>query len=196
MKNEKLLRAIGAISDDLLEEAAPKEFTEDILSHSKFKIGRHLAWFWRVHRVAALVGVVLLSISMTFATAFAASSTFRQAVISIFFPIYSDNEIKEIDNGHRTGSFDKMDVLFTFLEKFNSENMEDDLKAKKDRGFVYTLLPENENLIQAIVESEHPDSKILVRMERIAYEETTGLWQVVSYQIIDASTANKMKKDH
>ena len=129
---------------------------------------------------------------LDFATAFAASSTFRQSVISIFLPVYSDNEIKEIDNGHMTGSFDEIDVLNTFLERFNLENMEEGLKAKKHRGFEKTLLYEGEDSIKAIVTSDNPDYKLLVMMERIGYEETAGLWQVVAYQVIDAKTAKEM----
>lgn len=45
------------------------------------------------------------------------------------------------------------DTLFTFLEKFNSEN---------------------------------------VVMERNDYKETTGLWQVIAYQILDSEIANEM----
>lgn len=89
----------------------------------------------------------------SFGTAFAVSADFRQAVISFLFPTYTENQLHEIDEGHRTGSFSMEDTLFTFLEKFNSEN---------------------------------------VVMERNDYKETTGLWQVIAYQILDSEIANEM----
>lgn len=148
--------------------------------------------FWRSHKVAASVIVVLLAVCITFTTAFAASSTFRKAVISIFFPLYLENEIIEVDNGHMTSSFDEIEVLNTFLEKFNGENMEEGLKAKKEYGFESTLVYEGEDSIKAIVTTDNPDYMLLVMMERVPYKETTNLSQVVAYQIVDAKTANAM----
>lgn len=89
----------------------------------------------------------------SFGTACAVSADFRQAVISFLFPTYTENQLHEIDEGHRTGSFSMEDTLFTFLEKFNSEN---------------------------------------VVMERNDYKETTGLCQVIAYQILDSEIANEM----
>jgi len=94
-----------------------------------------------------------------------------------------------------TGSFDEIDVLNTFLEKFNSENMEEGLKAKKDHGFESNLLYEGEDSIKAIVTTDNPNYALLVMLKRVPYKDTTGLWQVVAYQIIDAKTANEMRID-
>lgn len=98
---------------------------------------------------------MLISI-FSFGTACAVSADFRQAVISFLFPTYTENQLCEIDDGHRTGSFSMEDTLFIFLEKFNSEHV------------------------------EH------VVMERNDYKETTGLWQVIAYQILDSEIANEM----
>lgn len=95
---------------------------------------------------------MLISI-FSFGTACAVSADFRQAVISFLFPTYTENQLCEIDDGHRTGSFSMEDTLFIFLEKFNSEH---------------------------------------VVMERNDYKETTGLWQVIAYQILDSEIANEM----
>lgn len=109
-----------------------------------------------------------------------------------YFPAYTENQLYQIDEGHRTGSLSLEDTLFTFLEKFNSENMVDSITAKKENGFEYVVLFDDENSIHAIVTCTTPDSKLLVVMERRDYEETTGLWQVTAYQIIDGTVADEM----
>ncbi len=47
--------------------------------------------------------------------------------------------------------------------------------------------------IFAIVESSLPNYKILIRMERKPYEETSGIWQIISYQIITKGEAVKLQ---
>ena len=44
------------------------------------------------------------------------------------------------------------DTLFSFLEKFNNENMVEDVTVKKEHGFEYIVLPNDENSIDVIVE--------------------------------------------
>lgn len=39
--------------------------------------------------------------------------------IHITFPEYTEQELEDLQNGHHTGYFDKEDVLFTFLGKYN-----------------------------------------------------------------------------
>lgn len=151
----------------------------------------HLGW-WKFHKVAACFSAIILIAVFSFGTAFAASADFRQAVISLLFPTYTENQLHEIDEGHRTGSFSMEDTLFTFLEKFNNENMVDNITVKEENGFEYIILSNDENCIHVIVECSAPNDKLLVVMERNAYEKTTGLWQVIAYQVLDGETANEM----
>lgn len=186
MNREKLSQAIGAIDSRYISEAMkPKT-----VAVHKFR--NRLICFWEERRVAACVCIALLVLSTTFSTAFAASTSFRQTIISVFFPTYSNSEIKQIDEGHRTGSFDKEDTLFTFLNKFNNEKMENGLTVKKDKGYHYTLLPGQKNTVKAIVDCNRSDYKLLITMELKPYGDTTGLWQVMSYQVIDSKTAESM----
>ena len=102
------------------------------------------------------------------------------------------NKLYEIDEGHRTGSFSMEDTLFSFFEKFNNENMVDNITIKNDNGFEYVVLANGENSVDVIAECTTPNDKLLVVMERNDYKETTGLWQVIAYQILDSKTANEM----
>lgn len=150
-----------------------------------------LGW-WKFHKVAACFSAIILIVVFSFGAAFAVNADFRQAVISFLFPAYTENQLHEIDEGHRSGSFSMEDTLFTFLEKFNSENMADNVTVKKDNGFEYVILPNAENSVDVIVECTNPDDKLLVVMERIDYKETTGLWQVIAYQVLDNETEKEM----
>lgn len=151
----------------------------------------HLRW-WKFHKVAACFSVAILVAVFSFGTAFAVSADFRQVVTSYLFPIYTENQLYEIEEGHRTGSFSMEDTLFSFFEKFNNENMVDNITIKHDNGFEYVILANGENSVDVIVECTTPNDKLLVVMERNDYKETTGLWQVIAYQILDSKTANEM----
>ena len=70
--------------------------------------------------------------------------------------------------------------------------MVDNIAIKKDNGFEYVILPNAENSVDVIVECITPNDKLLVIMERKDYEKTTGLWQVIAYQILDSETAKEM----
>lgn len=122
----------------------------------------------------------------------AVSDDFRQAVVSFLFPAYTDDRLHEIDEGHRTGSFSMEDTLFTFLERFNGEGMADVEAVKNDDGFEYVVLDGGDGAVNAVVDCTEPDYKLLVVMERVEYKDTTGLWQVTGYQIIDAEEADEM----
>lgn len=186
MNREKLSQAIGAIDTRYIIEAAEAKTT------AVRQPQNGLARFWKERRVAACICIAVLALSATFCTAFAASASFRKTVISVFFPAYSNSELKEIDEGHRTGSFDREDTLFTFLDQFNDKKMEGGLTAKKSTGYHYTFLPEQNGTVKAIVDCSHPDCKLLVLMKRKPYKGTTGLWQVTAYQIIDSETAESL----
>ena len=86
------------------------------------------------------------------------------------------------------------DTLFTFLEKFNNENMEYNVTVKKDNGFEYVIVASDENSVDVIVACTNPNDTLLVMMERNDYKETTGLWQVVAYQVLDSESAYEMIK--
>ena len=175
----KLYNSITNVNSQFIEEA-----------QAKAKL-LHLDW-WKSHKIAACFVVAILATALTFGSAFAVNADFRQAVISFLFPVYTENELYEIDEGHRTGSFSMEDTLFTFLEKFNNENLVDGITVKKEDGFEYAILPNNENSANMVVECNTPNDKLLVIMEKGDYEETTGLWQVIAYQLIDSETANDM----
>ena len=181
MNAKKFSDAMSEIDDKYIMEA---------LVERKPKL-LHLRW-WKFHKVAACFSVAILVAVFSFGTAFAVSADFRQAIISYLFPIYTENQLYEIDKGHRTRSFSMEDTLFTFLEKFNIENMADNITVKNDNGFEYVILANGENSVNVIVECTTPNDKLLVVMERNDYKETTGLWQVIAYQILDSITANEM----
>lgn len=205
MKREKISEIIGEIDVNFIQEALMHESTETIEAFpvqenqkQKNQKGQGLKYFWQFHRTAACACLVILATAFSFTTAFAASESFRQAVISIFYPLYSDGEIKELDDGHRTSSFDERDMLLTFLDRFNAEKMENGILAKYESGYAYTLVSSNEipkgciNCILAVVESSREDYRLLVTMEKIPYEKTTGIWQIVSYQVITEERADEI----
>lgn len=150
--------------------------------------------FRGVNRLAACIGMAFVLVSLTAVTAFAASESFREAVISLLYPIYSSDEIKELDNGHMAGSFDETDTLLSFLDRFNAEKMEFGVLAENNAGYTYSMLSNSQNTILAVVECNISNYKILVTMEKLDYEETTGIWQVVSYQMITSEAAEEVLK--
>lgn len=178
-ETSKLYHSISNINSQFIEEA-----------QSKMKPLR-LNW-WNVHKIAACLTAAVLAAALSFGTAFAASAEFRHTVISFLFPVYAENELHEIAEGHRTGSFSMEDTLFTFLEKFNNENLADGVTVKKENGFEYAVLPIDDGFADVIVACNAPNDKLLVIMEKSVYGETTGLWQVTAYQIIDSGTADDM----
>lgn len=133
-----------------------------------------------------------MTASVTFTTAFAADAAFRQTINSVLFPLYTSREVKEIDEGHRTGAFDVQDTLFTFLDRFNREEMITGLTAKKNQGYHYAMLSDGSGVVQAVVECNRSDYRLLVTMKLKPYRHTTGLWQVVSYQAVELQTAKTM----
>ena len=118
-------------------------------------------------------------------TALAVSPALRQAVREVLFPRYTAETFQEVDAGHRTGSFDRMDTLFTFLETWNRENMGDGVYIQKENGFSYTVVEEEETTAEVLVLCQPEEKILLVRMERIPYDGTAGLWQVTGYQLLD-----------
>ncbi len=184
MNKEKLSQAVGAIDTRYIAEAAEPVPAAVLHVRPKRFLGKH--------RAAACLCIALLTVFAAFSTALAASEPLRSAVIAVFMPSYSGSEIKQIDEGHKTGSFDKEDVLFTFLDKFNNEKMEPGLEARKDGGYHYKFLPDEGSPEKAVVDCSQPDKKLLVTMELKPYSGTAGLWQVTSYQVISSKAAQAM----
>lgn len=180
MKKQKFSEAMTEIDDRYILEASAVQSSPKISA------------FRRLPRAAARICAGILIATLSFGTALAISPDFRQAVISFFFPLYMQNELHEIDEGHRTGSFDRDDTLLTFLENFNKERPEENITVKKENGFEYTTLIQNDHSVMIIVECSTPNDKLLVVMERKPYKETSGLWQVIAYQVIDRQTANDL----
>lgn len=86
----------------------------------------------------------------------------------------------------------QIDTLLSFLDKFNHEKMERGLLAKLDNGYKYSLLADSKDKILSVVDCNLAEYKLVVTMKKKAYEDTTGIWQVVSYQVIDMKAANEM----
>ena len=173
MNTEIFSEAVSHLGDPYVMEALAREGAV-----------RRPHW-WRLHRIAACFLLIALLSACSIGTALAVSPALRQAVVSLLFPVYSEGVLVEIDEGHRTGSFDMEDTLFTFLEVFNREGLGNGITVKKEGGFAYTLLPSEDGLVQVIADCEPSRWGLLVLMERQIYGETSGLWQVCAYQIID-----------
>jgi hypothetical protein len=107
----------------------------------------------------------------------------------LLYPIYSSGEIVELDNGHMAGAFDEEDTLLSFLDRFNAEKMELGVQAENHAGYTYSLLSNSPDSILAIVQCNISNYKLFVTMERLDYEDTTGIWQVISYQMITNEAA-------
>ena len=181
MNAQKFSDAMSLIDDRYITEALKDRRDRPL----------HLRW-WKFHKAAACFSAAVFAAMLLFGTAFAGNPDFRQAVISVLFPTYTDDQLHEIEDGHRTGSFSMEDTLFTFLTQFNEEHLAGSITAKKDHGFEYTVVSSGENFADVVVECTTPDHKLLVIMERTDYEETTGLWQITAYQTLNDSAAEEL----
>jgi hypothetical protein len=175
MNRADISQAIGQIDLIYIQEA--------------MEVKRSTQRLHKVCKLAACICVGFLAASLITVTAFAKSESFRDTVISLLYPIYSSDEIVELDNGHRTGSFDEQDTLLSFLDRFNAEKMEFGVQAENNAGYTYSLLSGSSDSILAIVQCNISNYKLLVTMERLDYEDTTGIWQVISYQMITNEAA-------
>lgn len=194
MSREKISQIINQIHTEYISEALEMEAAISIKKKNKGIV------FCKKYRFAVCIFGVILAAMLSFTTAFATNKLFRETIIRIFYPLYTSDEIKELDNGHMTGSFDITDTLLTFLDKFNKEKMEFGISAKYENGYTHTFIHNTSNVkdaenimdsVYAIVESDIPNYKLLVTMQQISHEETTGIWQVTAYQIITAEKADE-----
>ena len=189
MSNDKIIAAWNRMNpDSSTKEKILQQLQETIETSGKNSFIR----MFRRFAVGFAATIVLLLGS--FGTAYAASPVFRDYIYSLLFPLYTSDEIISIDNGHMTGSFDIIDALLSFLDKFNKEKFGNSITAAKENGYYYSLFAQNENQLLAFVDSSIEGYCIVVYMERIAYESTEGIWQVTGYQILEKSTAENMEK--
>lgn len=188
MSNDKIIAAWNRMNPDSNTKIKILQQIQDTMETGKTN---NFTGNFRRLAVIAVAAIVLLS--GTLGTVYAASPAFREYVHTLLFPLYTSDKIVSIKNGHMTSSFDKTDVLLSFLDKFNKENLGDPITAKKENGYHYSLSAQNENRLLAFVDSNIKEYCIVVYMERIPYENTTGIWQVTGYQILEKSTAENMK---
>ncbi len=188
MSDDKIIAAWNKMNPD---SSTKRKIMQEIMKTMEIRRKNNFINKYRRFSVGFVAAVVLLLGS--FVTAYAASPTFREYVHSLLFPIYTSDEIISIENGHMTGSFDEVDVLLSFLDKFNKAEFGNKITAAWENGYHYSLFGQNENQIQAFVNSSIEEYSIVVYMERIEYESTEGIWQVTGYQILEKSTAENMK---
>ena len=186
MNRADISQAINQIDFNYVAEAMEAE--NNLSCERKKRESR----FYGTYRVAVCIGMAFVAVSLAAVTAFAASESFREAVISLLYPIYSSDEIKELDNGHMTSSFDETDTLLSFLDRFNAEKMEFGVLAENNAGYTYSMLSDSPDIIIAVVECNISNYKILVTIEKLDYKETTGIWQVVSYQMVTSKAAAEL----
>ena len=147
---------------------------------------------FRAVRLAAAVAAAMCLLTVT---AFAASGSFRGAVVRLLFPRYGQSELAEISEGHRTGAFDCTDVLNTFLETFDREDLGDGVTVKMPDGFHKVVVEGSDGGLTALVETSDPELRLAVYMAQADDRETAGLWQVTGCQLVDAGTAAAMAGD-
>lgn len=181
MNARLFLAAMNEIDDKYIMEAMAAEKLPTAFRH------------WRyLHKIAVCMAVAVMFAAFSLGVALAVNADFKQAVITLLFPAYTESQLREIDEGHRTGSFDFDDTLLTFLDKFNREKMLEGVTVKNENGFAYLVIYDDEDSAKVIAECGNPDERLLVIMKRQPYKETVGLWQVVAYQRLDSATANEM----
>lgn len=188
MGDDKLIAAWNRMNPDSdTKKRILQQIQGDLAVDSKRRFGR---MFRRFAIGFATVFIILLG---SFGTAYAASDTFRNYIHSLFFPLYTSDEIVGIDSGHMTGSFDKTDVLLSFLDKLNQFEFGNSITPFKTDGYRYSLFTQGDDSLQAFVDSSVEGYCIVVFMERLEYESAKGIWQVTGYQILENSAAETAK---
>ena len=188
MSDDKIIAAWNKMNPD---SSTKRKIMQEIMENMESSRKNNFINKCRRFAVGFAASVVLLLGS--FGTAYAASPAFREYIHSLMFPMYISDEIVSIENGHMTSSFDKADVLLSFLDKFNKAEFGNTITAAWENGYHYSLFGQNKNQIRAFVDSSIDNYDIVVYMERIEYESTEGIWQVTGYQILEKVTAENMK---
>lgn len=188
MKDEKIMTAWNSMNPD---SAARERMLQQI--QSSLKVSSRLNFRSNLKRFALGFATVFILLMGSFGTAYAASPAFRDYVHSLLFPLYTSDEFVSIDNGHLTGAFDKTDVLLSFLDRFNRSEFDNFVTAAKADDYRYSLFAQDENRLQAFVDSSVAGYCIVVYMERLEYENTDGIWQVTGYRLLENAAAETAK---
>lgn len=97
----------------------------------------------------------------------------------VTFPLkntWTESKLIEVDAGHYAGSFDMQDTLLTFVSRLERE---ENYQIQNANGYDYQLTPMGN---RARARFTCPDGKILnIWLERIDYQETSGLWRASAY---------------
>lgn len=189
MSNEKIIAAWNRMNPDSCTKGKILQQIQETMETS----GKN-SFIRTFRRFAVGFAAAVVLLLGSFGTAYAASPVFRDYIHSLLFPLYTSDEIISIDNGHMTGSFDISDVLLSFLDKFNKEEFGNSITAVRKDGYYYNLFAQSEDRILAFIDSSIEGYCIVIYMERVAYENTEGIWQITGYQILEASAAEDMKK--
>ncbi|MDE7351530.1 MAG: hypothetical protein K2O06_00540 [Acetatifactor sp.] len=189
MSDDKIISAWNKMNPD---SSTKEKILLQIQDTVKAGKKNNLTLIFRRFAVGFAAAAVLLLGSL--GTAYAASPAFREYVHLLLFPLYTSEEIISIDNGHMTGSFDKTDVLLSFLDKFNRKEFGNAITVTKENGYHYSLFIQNMNQLLAFVDCSIEGYCIVIHMEHEAYESTDGIWQVTGYQILEKPIAENMKK--
>lgn len=160
MTGKQLCSVLGDIEEDLLEEC---------LEYRPAKS--------RIRPLMLAAAIALLALS----TACAVIPDLREALISVFFPGYGQEEFTAIDEGHLTGSFDEDDVIMSFLDKLERE---EEINIKTSSGYDYSISKISETEHEATVYCADQRTRIILRVTNIPYKQTTGLWQVSAYAVL------------
>lgn len=188
MSNDKLIATWNSMNPDNNTKERILQQLQDTL---KSKCVHHSKRVFR--RFAIGFATLFIVILGSFGTAYAASDTFRNYIHSLFFPLYTSDEIISIESGHMTGSFDKTDVLLSFLDSLSQYEFGNSITPIKTNGYHYSLFAQDDDHLQAFVDSSVEGYCIAVFMERLEYQNTGGIWQVTGYQILKNTAAETMK---
>ena len=154
----------------------------------------------------ALAAVLVLGTTVAFATSpvqeqgetgtsAPSENAGSSALVPYVFPVYTEELLQAIDEGHATGAFDPQDVLFSFLEVFDQEKLAGSAMVQRDSGFDYSVLSQEESSVRFLLKRTGTGERLLVQMQKIDYKETTGLWQVTGYQILTTEAADQMPEN-
>lgn len=188
MSDEKIIAAWNKMNPDSdTKERILHQLQDALESNTKHNSQRVF------HRFAIGFASVFIIAFGSFGTAYAASDVFRSYIHSLFFPLYTSDEIVSIDNGHKMGSFDEIDVLFSFLDRLNQHEFGNTITPINPYGYCYSLFIQDDDHLQAFVDSSIDGYCISVFIKRIEYKNTKGIWQVTGYQLLENSVAETVK---
>lgn len=136
---------------------------------------------WKVcHKTIKRICIILVCVCIVISLLAICKQKGRSS-INISFPEYTEHELDELRNGHHTGYFDKEDVLFTFLDKYNDGDFGDNPHLQYAD---YSNITERASVKDSALNGTVFDvpceggTVLTVYMRRISSEGIKGLWQV------------------